>query len=184
MKTESELRLSFIDLQQIFLDKYPNGKIEKADGIIKVWFNAQYKNSYYKYNGTLLEVSEKLKLEVKKYTRFTPVTPVVTDRKTGSITVAADDMGYYSPDGKIEAKYVIENGKISFLNNYDKVLKLYETKKGYYFNLNAKRYNIELWDKGGGNLPSFLLHNEIVISTLFLWIKNSSCVIIMTMLYL
>lgn len=138
-----ELRLAFNDLEQMFSEKYPNGKIEKSGGSIKVWFDAQYKNAYYKYNGTILEVSKKLKLEVKKYTRYTPVEQIETERKTGMITVAADDMGYSG--NEMEVNYIIENGKVTLMfGRYPKELKIYKTKKSYYFNLNAKRYNIEL----------------------------------------
>lgn len=140
-----ELRLSFNNLQKFFILKHPNGKIEKENGIIKVWFNKQHKNIYYKYNGTILDIAEKLDINIENnYTIYTPITTVNTaSRKTGTIEVLADDMGYHASTPLIQVEYIIENGKITLsYGRRNKNLKIYQTKKGYHFNLNSKRYSI------------------------------------------
>ena len=124
-----ETRILFKDLENAFYNKYPEGYLERTGNKMYVKFNKSSK--LYTYKGKLVEIAEKLNLEVAS-----------TDMNRAELLNIEDRSLYLDFEGnrgKIEIAK-IKGGKVYFYLEADKGWKIYQNTKGLFIKVYGKNY--------------------------------------------
>lgn len=141
---------NFKALKDAFLQKNFNGSIEKIAGGVKVVFDTTKGNNEYTYRGTLGVIAQKLKIEVNTTNNIKIKEKVKTDGVVrGGMYVDNAVFGIYPTYGTTYIEYTINSGMFFYEFGTSSDLKIYESKKGNYINVNNKRVYIKNEERKG-----------------------------------